>query len=401
MVKSDRLSALEIAAKNEPGRYGDGDGLYLQISKWRTKSWIFRYERDGRERQMGLGPAGAKQVSLSEARKLAARCAAVLREGLDPIDERKGRVMARRVQAARSVTFKKCAEDFIAEREAGWRNEKHRAQWSATLETYASPVFGNLPVAAVDLPLIMKVLKPIWTTKPVTAGRVRGRIESVLSYATVHGYRQGDNPARWRGHLDQILPAKGKVATVKHHKAMPFDQLAAFLSALREKDNITAKALEFTILTAARTGETIGAIPAEIDPKQKIWIVPPDRMKARKEHRVPLSDRAVQIIESLKHNQKFLFPGAETDCPLSNIAMLEMLRGMVGNGLTVHGFRSSFMDWGHEVTSYPKEMLDIALAHTVSDKVEAAYRRGDMFEKRRALMADWAAYCAAGAGANV
>jgi integrase len=300
------------------------------------------------------------------------------------------------VQAARSVTFKRCAEDYIAEKGAGWRNEKHRAQWSATLETYAYPVFGNLPVAAVDLPLIMKALKPIWTTKPETAGRVRGRIESVLSYATVHGYRQGDNPARWRGHLDQILPAKAKVASVTHHKALPFTQVAAFLKSLREKSDISAKALEFTVLTAARTGETIGATPAEIDLKEKIWTVPAGRMKARKEHRVPLSDRAAQIVESLKHNQKFLFPGAGVDQPLSNMAMLEKLRGMVGGGFTVHGFRSSFMDWGHEVTDYPKEMLDIALAHTVSDKVEAAYRRGDMFEKRRALMADWAAYCGAG-----
>jgi integrase len=304
--------------------------------------------------------------------------------------------MARRVQAARSVTFKKCAEDYIAEKEAGWRNEKHRAQWSATLETYAYPIFGNLPVAAVDLPLILKAIKPIWTTKSETAGRVRGRIESVLSYATVHGYRQGDNPARWRGHLDQILPAKAKVSTVKHHKAMPFNQLAAFLKALREKDDISAKALEFTILTAARTGETIGATPGEIDLKQKIWIVPVARMKAGKEHRVPLSNRAARIVESLKHNQKFLFPGAGIDRPLSNMAMLEMLRGMVGAGFTVHGFRSSFMDWGHEVTDYPKEMLDIALAHTVSDKVEAAYRRGDMFEKRRALMADWERYLRGG-----
>jgi integrase len=396
MVKSGRLSALEVAAKAEPGRYGDGDGLYLQVSKWHTKSWIFRYERDGRERQMGLGPAGPKQVSLSDARRSAASCAQALRDGLDPIDERKGRIAARRVQAARSVTFKKCAEDFIAEKEAGWRNEKHRGQWSTTLETYVYPIFGNLPVAAVDLPLIMKALKPIWTTKPETAGRVRGRIESVLSYATVHAYRQGDNPARWRGHLDQILPAKAKVSTVKHHKAMPFNEISAFLKLLREKDDISAKALEFTILTVARTGETIGATPAEIDVRQKIWIVPPGRMKAGKEHRVPLTDRAVEIIESLKHNQKFLFPGAGIDRPLSSMAMLEMLRGMVGDGLTVHGFRSAFMDWGHEVTGYPKEMLDIALAHTVSDKVEAAYRRGDMFEKRRALMADWERYLRGG-----
>jgi integrase len=401
MVRSQRLSALEVASKSDPGRYGDGDGLYLQVSKWRTKSWIFRYERDGRERQMGLGPAGPRQVSLSEARKHAARCAQSLRDGLDPIEERKERVTARRVQAARTVTFKKCAEDYITEKESGWRNEKHRAQWTATLETYAYPVFGDLPVAAVDLPLVMKALKPIWTIKPETAGRVRGRIESVLSYATVHGFRQGDNPARWRGHLDQILPAKAKVATVAHHKALPFNEVAAFLKGLREKDNISAKALEFTILTAARTGETIGATPTEIDLKQAIWIVPGARMKAGKEHRVPLSARVVEIVRSLKHNQKFLFPGAKVDQPLSNMAMLEMLRGMVGGGLTVHGFRSSFMDWGHEVTDYPKEMLDIALAHTVSDKVEAAYRRGDMFEKRRSLMADWAAYCALGAGVNV
>ena len=393
MVKSKRMSALEVASKSKPGRYSDGSGLYLQVSKWQTKSWIFRFERDGRERQMGLGPAGPKQVTLAEARRQATRCTQVLRDGLDPIDERKQRVTARRVQVARSVTFKKCAEDYIAEKETGWRNEKHRRQWSATLETYAYPIFGNLPVSDVDLPLIMKALKPIWIIKPETAGRVRGRIESVLSYATVHGFRQGDNPARWRGHLDQILPAKAKVATVTHHKALPFDAVAAFLKALREKRDISAKALEFAILTAARTGETIGATPDEVDLKQKIWIVPAKRMKAGKEHRVPLSDRAVLIVESLKHNQKFLFPGAGVDRPLSNMAMLEMLRGMVGGGFTVHGFRSAFMDWGHEVTAYPKEMLDIALAHTVSDKVEAAYRRGDMFEKRRQLMADWSKYC--------
>ncbi len=345
---------------------------------------------------MGLGPAGPRQVSLSEARGLASRCAQILRQGLDPIDERKGRVAARRIEDARSISFKKCAEDYIAEKEAGWRNDKHKAQWSATLETYAYPVFGGLPVAAVDLALVMKAIKPIWTTKSETAGRVRGRIESVLSYATVHGYRHGDNPARWRGHLDQILPGKTKVSTVKHHKAMPIADVAAFMAALRSKSDISARALEFTILTAARTGETIGATPAEVDTAQKTWIVPAERMKAGKEHRVPLCDRALEILEALKHNQAFLFPGAKIDKPLSNMAMLEMLRGMVGNDLTVHGFRSTFMDWGHEVTDFPKEMLDIALAHTVSDQVEAAYRRGDMFEKRRALMTDWMNFCSVG-----
>lgn len=388
-----RLSALQVANKKEPGRYGDGGGLYLQVSRWLTKSWLFRFERDGRERQMGLGPAGPRQVSLSEARDAAARCAQLLRQGLDPIEERNGRRAAQRVEDAKSITFRKCAQDYIAEHEAGWRSAKHRSQWSATLETYAYPVLGDLPVAAVDLALVLKAIKPIWTDKPETANRLRGRIESVLSSAKAHGYRGGENPARWRGHLDQILPVKSRVKTVRHHVAMPFGEVSSFLRALRLNSDISAKALEFTILTAARTGETLGATPDEIDLKQKAWTVPAARMKAKVNHRVPLSDRAIEIIASLKHNQKFLFPGSRINRPLSNTSLLKLLRDMVGEGPTVHGFRSSFMDWGHELTSYPKEMLDVALAHAVPDKTEAAYRRGDLFQKRRRLMADWARYC--------
>jgi len=282
---------------------------------------------------------------------------------------------------------------YIAAHQSGWRNEKHREQWSSTLIRYAFPVIGVLSVATVDTALVLKVLEPIWNSKPETASRLRGRIEAILDWAKARGYRDGENPARWRGHLDKLLPAKGKVSTVRHHKAIPYRELPSFMARLRSRAEISAQALEFTILTAARTGETLGALPHEFDLDRRIWTIPAERMKASKEHRVPLCDRTIEIISLQKHNYKFVFPGAKLDAELSNMAMLEMLRGMVGYGFTVHGFRSAFMDWGHEVTNYPKEMMDIALAHTVSDKVEAAYRRGDMFDKRRQLMTDWQRYC--------
>jgi integrase len=398
-----KISATKVASIKEPGRYAVGDGVYLQITGDKGRSWIFRYQLAGTARHMGLGPI--KLLSLKEARDRAIDAKKLLLDGIDPIEARDLRRTQQRLKDAKAITFRSCAEQYITDNKVAWRNEKHRAQWKSTLETYADPVIGALSVGDVDTGLVLKVLRqPVkeadgklgtfWSAKPETAGRVRGRIETILDWAKAQGFREGENPARWRGHLESVLPAKAKVAKVQHHKAMPYAELAAFMARLRLNHSMSAKALEFTILTAARTGETIGATRSEIDMVQKVWIIPGSRMKAEKDHRVPLCGRAIEIIESSKHNQEYLFPGANLNRPLSNMAMLELLRGMTGNGITVHGFRSTFMDWGHEVTHYPKEMLDIALAHTVDDKVEAAYRRGDMFEKRRKLMADWAAYCA-------
>jgi integrase len=271
---------------------------------------------------------------------------------------------------------------------------KHGSQWSNTLATYVSPVFGNASVRDVDTGLVMQVLEPMWNTKTETASRVRGRIESVLDWAKVRGYRDGENPARWRGHLDQLLPRRSKVRTIKHYSAMPYAEVPAFLKLLRERDSVSAKTLEFTILTAARTGETIGATSGEINVREKVWTIPADRMKAGREHRAPLSDRAVAIIQELaplRGQTEMIFPGRSGG--LKRMAMLKLLEAMRRTDLTVHGFRSTFRDWAAERTNFPSEVVEMALAHAIGDKVEAAYRRGDLFEKRRRLMDAWAEYC--------
>ena len=290
--------------------------------------------RDGRARQMGLG--ALHTVSLQEARARARLARQVLLDGLDPIDVKHERRSRLRLEKARALTFKQCADDYLGAHAGAWKNAKHRAQWSATLDAYAHPLIGALPVAAIDTALILKILRPIWQEKPETASRLRGRIERILDWATVQEYRRGDNPARWRGHLDALLPAKTKVRAVKHHPALPFVELPAFMAELRKRDSISARALEFTILTATRTGEAIGARWDEIDLKAKVWTVPAERMKAGRPHRVPLSDRAVAILDELpRDDSNFVFLGAKVGAPISNMAMLELLRGMNGNGL--HG----------------------------------------------------------------
>jgi len=300
------------------------------------------------------------------------------------------------------MTFKACADAYIKANRPSWKNDKHIGQWEATfnetkrgkrLFPAATASINGLPVAAIDTGLVHKLLEPIWYSTPETASRVRGRVERVLAWATVAGYRSGDNPARWTGNLKELLPSPTKVAAVEHHNALPYSDIPAFMSELRAKESVSARALEFTILCAARTGEAIGAKWGEIDLEGKLWTVPPERMKAGKEHRVPLSARAIAILTALPCDGDYVFMGATRDRPLSNMAMLELVRGM-HNGLTVHGFRSTFRDWAAEQTAYPHEMCEIALAHAVGNKVEAAYRRGDMMEKRRRLMADWAKYCA-------
>jgi integrase len=393
--------AVERRAKN-PGIYGDGGGLYLLVGSKRpghggTCSWVFRYMRHGKAHSMGLGRYPDR--SLAEARERAMAARRLLIDGIDPIEQRGAISAQAELEAAKAVTFKDSAEGYIAAHQAGWRNAKHAYQWRATLATYAFPLIGALPVAAIDTGLMMKVLEPIWTAKPETATRLRGRVEAILDWARVRGYRAGENPARWRGHLENLLPSKGKVQKVKHHAALPFDSLPGFMAALRQQQGIAAHALEFAILTAARTGEVIGATWAEINLVEKMWIVPGERMKAGREHRVPLSARAVLVLQdmaALRENREpteFVFPGAKRSKPLSNMAMLALLRRMGHRDLTAHGFRSTFRDWGAERTNFPSEVAEMALAHAVGDKVEAAYRRGDLFEKRRALMDQWATVC--------
>jgi integrase len=391
MRTAKQLTAVAVSRITKPGRYAVGDGAYLQISARGTKAWIFRYQRDGKARHMGLGPCSV--ITLAEARDRARAARKALLDGDDPLQLKAAKRAKARLESATAWSFKECAERMISSHESAWKNPKHRAQWRATLATYVYPVFGHLPVAAVDTGLVMKGLDPIWHTKPETAGRVRGRIEAVLDWAKARGYRQGENPARWRGHLDKLLPNRRKVRRVRNHPAMPYVDLPLFVAELRERHSISARALELAILTAARTSEVIGAEWDEIDLKRAVWTIPASRMKAGKEHRVPLSRQAVELLEALPRESQHVFMGGRVGKPLSNMAMLELLRGMrVRTGYVPHGFRSTFRDWAAERTGYPSEVVEMALAHAVGSKVEAAYRRGDLFEKRRSLMDTWAAF---------
>jgi integrase len=396
-----RLSAVALP-KLKTGMHADGGGLYLQVTKGGARTWVFRFMLHGRAREMGLGPLHI--VSLSEAREKARGCRKLRHEGIDPIEARNAKHAEERLAAATALTFKECAERYIEAHRAGWKNSKHAKQWPSTLEAYVYPVFGALFVQAIDVGLVMKVLEPIWRTKPETASRVRGRIESVLDWATVRGYRKGDNPARWRGHLDKLLPARAKVRKVEHHAALPYADVGHFVAGLREQEGIASRALEFLILTATRTGEVIGARWDEFDLDEKLWTVPGVRMKAGKEHRVPLSARALAVIDEMRaervNDHEFVFPGGRPRKPLSNMAMLKVLERMGRGDLTAHGFRSSFRDWAAERTGFPHEVAEMALAHAVSDKVEAAYRRGDLFQKRRQLMEAWAKHCEARKGSG-
>jgi integrase len=391
----EKLTTLKVDRETEPGMYGDGGGLYLRVTGDGAKNWVFRFMLNGRARWMGMGPLHT--VNLAEARKRAAEHRLRRHDGIDPIDARRAERLRARLDAAKAITFMECADGYIKAHRAGWRNGKHAAQWGATLATYAEPVIGSLSVQAIDATLVLKVLEPIWTEKPETAGRVRGRIEVILDWAKVRGYRTGENPARWRGHLDKLLPARGKVRRVEHHAALPYAELPGFLVALREQEGIAARALEFVILTAARTGEVIGARWNEIDLLEKTWIVPAERMKAGREHRVPLSARALAILEEMqarRHGDEgFVFPGGKSGKPLSNMALLMSLRRMDRGDLTAHGFRSSFRVWVAERTNFPAEVAEMALAHTVSDKTVAAYNRSDLFERRRRLMQQWGTFC--------
>ncbi|EME68718.1 phage integrase [Paramagnetospirillum caucaseum] len=393
--KMKQLTAMAVSKMKEPGLYADGGGLYLRVGPTGAKSWIFRYMRNRHRRDMGLGPEHA--ISLADARLKAEELRKQLAEDQDPLQMRDDQRLARKLEAAKTVTFKECAEDYIRAHAPGWRNAKHGDQWRNTLATYAYPTIGDLPVQSIDTGLVLKVISPIWESKTETATRVRGRMESILGWATVRSYRSGDNPARWKGHLDHLLPRRAKVQKVEHHPALPVEQMGSFMAALRKQDGIAAKGLELLILTAARTGEVMAARWSEFDLEKKLWTIPPERMKAGKEHRVPLSKAALSIVKAMQEadlSDEFVFPGTRPKKPLSNMAFLQLLKRMKRADLTSHGFRSTFRDWAAERTNYPREVAEMALAHVVSDKVEAAYRRGDLLEKRYRLMEDWAKFCA-------
>ena len=406
------LTVRQVETRKAPGFVADGGGLYLQITPAGAKTWVLRFQIAGRRRDMGLGSASV--FSLAEARERAREARRLVVQGIDPIEARRAERSAKALDAAKAMSFRQCAQGYIAAHRAGWRNDKHAAQWGSTLESYVFPVFGDLPVGAVDTALVTKALEqrvpgpdrkptPLWMAKPETASRVRGRVESILDWATAHGYRQGENPARWRGHLENLLPRPVKVRRVEHHAALPYREMGAFMTELRRQDGVAPRALEFAILTAARTGEVIGARWEEIDIAERLWTVPAARMKGGREHRVPLSRPALAIVEKMAavRSGDFMFPGAQSGRPLSNMSMLMLLRRMqrsspgsrFGTSLTAHGFRSTFRDWAAERTGFPAEVAEMALAHTVGDKVEAAYRRGDLFEKRRQLAEAWARFC--------
>jgi integrase len=388
-MATEKLKALDVG-RLPPGLHPDGGGLYLQVAPGGGRSWLFRYSLHGKEHRIGLGSVSA--VPLKLARKLATDARQLRATGIDPLAQKRERRNEHVVAEARAVTFRECADSYITAHEAGWRNPKHRQQWRSTLETYCFPIMGALPVQAIDTGMVLKVLEPIWRHKTETASRLRGRIESIIDYAKAREYRNGENPARWRGHLDMLLARPTKIAPHEHHAALPYRELGGFMSDLRGRDSTSAHCLEFLILTAARTGEVIGAQWNEFDLAAKVWTVPANRMKGNREHRVPLSSRAVEIVQLMQSQCENDFVFAGRSGGLSNMTLLAMLRTM-GRSVTAHGFRSTFRTWAAEQTSFSNEVCEAALAHVIGDKVEAAYQRGDLFKKRRRLMEAWAAFC--------
>lgn len=391
--KAVELTPLLVGRLTSPGVHfvGGVAGLALQVLPTGGRTWILRATIGGRRRDMGLG--GYPDVTLAGAKEAARRARELIRDGVDPIERARAAKRALIAETARIVSFKQATDAFVASQEAGWRNQKHRAQWTSSLAAYAYPVIGEISVADIELSHIMKVLDPIWTTKTETASRVRGRIEQVLDWATAREHRTGPNPARWRGHLDKILPRPSKVAKPVHHRALSAADVPDVIRRLVAAEGTGAKALLFAILTAARSGEVRGATWSEIDLKTRVWTVPGTRMKAGRDHRVPLSDFTVKLLGDLPRvaGNDLVFPAARGG-QLSDMTLSAVLRRMKVPAVP-HGFRSTFRDWVGECTAYPAEVAEMALAHTVSDKVERAYRRGDLFEKRRRLAEDWASFC--------
>jgi integrase len=395
MRKSNKLTARQVAAA-KPGRHGDGAGLYLVVAPSGARKWIMRFTWAGKPNEMGLGGAA---VSLAQARDKADAARKLVAAGVNPIGYRR---TAKHLRAGKP-TFGQCADELLAAKASEWRNEKHKAQWRMTLTEYAKPLRA-LSVDEVDTEAVLSVLQPMWQSIPETASRLRARIEAVLDAARAKGHiaRNEANPARWRGHLDKLLPKRQKL-TRGHHAAMAFDDVPDFIGKLRGRDSMAALALEFLILTAARSGEVLGACWSEFDLDAKVWTIPANRMKAGREHRVPLSSQAMAIVETLAttRSSEFIFPGRSYKSPLSPAAIKAVLVRLKIEGATVHGFRSSFRDWCGNETSFPREIAEAALAHAAPNAVEAAYRRSDALEKRRGLMEAWASYCEPDSRGNV
>lgn len=396
------LTVKRIEKLTQPGRYKDDErGLYLQVRNADARSWVFRYERRGKERLMGLG--SLQDFTLEEARAKARKARQQIADGIDPLDQQEAERAARKSAEAEAraiaVTFEEAARQCFAHRQAQWKNDKHRAQFLSTLVEYAFPVIGSMVVGKVARSHILEILQKdnFWNQKTETASRVRQRIEMVLNYSTVQEWRRGENPARWKGNIDQVLLPKASIKPVKNHTALPLEEIGSFMIDLRLRKAPAARALEFLILTATRTNEVIGALRTEIDWDQKIWTIPVERMKIKKfgkPHRVPLSDAAIAMLQELDEvaGNPYLFPGQGNN-PLSNMAMLQLLQKRMGLEITAHGFRSTFKDWAREETKHAREVAEAALAHVLESDTEAAYARGDLLEKRRVMMADWADFC--------
>jgi integrase len=373
------------------GRYGDGDGLYLQVNVPGRGSWILRYERNGRERAMGLGKLS--DFSLAEARLRARAARQLLADGIDPLDQKAAQRQQQALEAARNITFQKCAELYFDAHAAAW-SKRHRQAFTGSLRDYVYPIIGAIPVSKIDEPLVLKVLQPIWKDMTVTAKRVRNRIASVLDYAAASKYRTGTNPARWEGHLEHLLAPPEKIASVEHFPALPYKEIPAFIAELRKVQGLAVRALEFLILTAARSDEVRNAVWSEIDLEQRMWIIPAERMKKAREHRVPLSDRCIEILKALPRepNNPYVFIGAKSGRQFGDNEMYRLLRAQRG-GVTVHGFRASFKTWAEESTAFSNHVIELSLAHSIGTATEKAYRRTDLFDLRRRLMANWAKHC--------
>lgn len=385
-----------VSLKSLPnGSHADGGNLYLLV-RGVSRSWVFRYVgTDGKRKNMGLGPL--QSLTLAEARKIASTLRQQLRHpmnAIDPLTAKRASRQLASIEKKREMTFKECATAYIDAHRTEWKNPKHCQQWENTLATYAYPIFGDIYVELIDESLVMNALLPIWTSKTETAKRLRGRIESILDWANFNKFRQGENPARWKGHLEHSLARPSKVSKVVHHPALDFEEIARFRESLKMREGASARALEFVILTAARSGEVRNARWTEIDLNKKIWIIPAERMKMGREHRVALSDASITLLNSMPRLEDcpYIFPGAKPSTPMSDMSLTAVLRRMNRSDITVHGFRSTFRDWVAETTNYPHELAEMALAHVVSNKVEAAYRRGDMLDKRFNMMNDWALY---------
>jgi len=387
----EKLTASKVARISKPGKYGDGNGLYLQVTKTLVKSWVFRFQMNGIEHYMGLGPLHA--VNIREAREEAHKIRACLVRKIDPFQYRKTIVAMNKSNNKHDKTFDECVIEYIAHHKHGWKNIKHLKQWENSLRTYASPYIGKMFVRTMTTAHVLEILEPIWATKTETASRLRERIERVLSWAAVCGYREGDNPARWNGHLQELLPKPSRIKIICHHPSIPYQEIGEFFRRLNAQKNIGARALEFTILTACRTSEALYARWQEIDFQQRIWIIPGERTKNRRPHRVPLTDAALKILHALQgEHPDWVFPNRERNRPNHESIMLDLLRKMNRFDITVHGFRSTFRVWAAE-KGYPRELAELALAHKLASVVEEAYQRSDLFERRRVLMQDWSDWC--------